>query len=152
MRSLTCLVVVAAVFALVGFGLATVQAAEQGAAPSQDQWRYTFHNGEWWYWMPAGKWVYYRNDQWNDYDPKTFTSNNSGAVAVDGISSSSASRSTPDSDTRPFYGRVVGAPERRPLETNGEVGPFYGRVLPNEFFGPARGRRSAGPFYGRGGN
>jgi len=63
-----------------------------------------------------------------------------------------ASRLIPDSDTRPFYGRVVGAPDRRTLETNGEVGPFYGRVLPNEFFGSARGRRSAGPFYGRGGN
>jgi hypothetical protein len=152
MRSLTCLVIVAGALAVAGFAFATVQAAEQRAAPSQDPSRYTFHNGEWWYWLPAGRWVYWRNDQWNNYDPKTFTYNNSAAVATDALPSGSANGAMPDADTYPFYGRVVADPDRRSLQPNSEVGPFYGRVLPNEFIGSARGRRSIGPFYGRSGN
>jgi hypothetical protein len=29
-------------------------------------------NNEWWYWMPGGYWTYYRNSNWNRYDPYGF--------------------------------------------------------------------------------
>jgi len=29
-------------------------------------------NNEWWYWMPGNYWSYYRNNNWNRYDPYAF--------------------------------------------------------------------------------
>jgi len=37
-------------------------------------WRYRFYRGEWWYWMPANYWTYYRNGNWLTYDPATYQS------------------------------------------------------------------------------
>jgi hypothetical protein len=34
--------------------------------------RYRRHNGEWWYWTPAGSWVYYRQGRWNPYVAGSF--------------------------------------------------------------------------------
>jgi hypothetical protein len=31
-------------------------------------WRYRFHNGEWWYWTPGNYWMYYRGSRWVPYD------------------------------------------------------------------------------------
>ena len=42
------------------------------AGPTPRSWRYTFHNGEWWYWLPTSRWVYWRDNRWNAYDPKTY--------------------------------------------------------------------------------
>ena len=28
------------------------QTTDQNQGQGQDQWRYTLHNGEWWYWLP----------------------------------------------------------------------------------------------------
>ena len=52
------------------------QAAGQEAAKEkqdrrQEQWRFAFHKGEWWYWLPENRWVYWRDNRWNDYDPRT---------------------------------------------------------------------------------
>lgn len=38
------------------------------ATQSAHNWRYRFHNGEWWYYTPAGQWAFYRNGQWRDHD------------------------------------------------------------------------------------
>src|SRR5664280_1684980 len=118
MRSMTRFVVTASFLAFAGLGLSAVQAAEQkqtadqkqttDRSQGQDQWRYTFHNGEWWYWLSAGRWVYWRDSRWNAYDPKTFTSpNSSGVVATSQNGSTYGSRTTNDSDIRPFYGHAV---------------------------------------------
>ena len=146
MRFMTYLIVVAGVLAVAGFGLATLQAAEKtGTAQDQNQWRYTFHNGEWWYWLPADRWVYWRDNRWNNYDPKTFNSSHSTDVAG---TTPNGSRAVGDSDNRPFYGHALSNLERRPLEPNNEVGPFYGNTLPNEVLGGWRVRRGVRPFYG----
>jgi len=48
---------------------------QPGGQPSQvphrdgvavQQWRYQFHNGLWWYWLPEGRWVYWSNNRWMD--------------------------------------------------------------------------------------
>ena len=107
------------------------------------------HNGEWWYWLPAGRWVYWRDNRWNDYDPKTFTGPvSSGVVATSRAGSSQGSQAAANSDIRPFYGHAQSSLDRRPLEEDNEVGPFYGHALPSEVFGGWRGRRSIRPFYG----
>ncbi len=42
-------------------------------AADQDMSRYRFQNGEWWYLMPSGAWVYYRDGRWQDFDPSTYS-------------------------------------------------------------------------------
>lgn len=51
---------------LLGIGGGAVSAV-QGAQP--DLSRYRWHNSEWWYQMPAGDWMYWRNNRWNEYRP-----------------------------------------------------------------------------------
>jgi len=32
-----------------------------------DSWRYRWHGGTWWYWLPSERWVVWSNNQWTDY-------------------------------------------------------------------------------------
>ncbi len=149
MRSLARLVLVASFLAGLASGLSAIRAAEPNAAQGQDQWRYTFHDGEWWYWLPANRWVYWRSNQWNDYNPRSFTSHTSTeTIQATRAGSSVEHRAAANSDIRPFYGHAQSTLDRRPLEDSGEVGPFYGHALPSEVFGDWRERRSVRPFYG----
>ena len=34
--------------------------------------RYRWENGEWWFQMESGQWKYYRDSQWQDFDPTTY--------------------------------------------------------------------------------
>jgi hypothetical protein len=142
--------IVACALALAAPGVSAARVAEQAPAPVKEAWRYTFHNGEWWYWLPAGRWVYWRDDRWNDYTPRTYTPpRSSRAVAIDRAGSSRGNPTAGDPDIFPFYGRTTADLDRRPLETNGEVGPFYGNTLPSEILGAQRASRGIRPFYGR---
>lgn len=38
----------------------------------QQDWRFRFHNGTWWYWLPSNRWVFWSNGQWVDYDPNNY--------------------------------------------------------------------------------
>jgi hypothetical protein len=40
------------------------------AAPvaKSDAWRFKYHQGRWWYWLPSNSWVFYQNRQWIRYD------------------------------------------------------------------------------------
>jgi hypothetical protein len=46
--------------------------ARQTDQNDPDRWRFSFYNGEWWYWMPGDYWVYYRDNNWTRYDPAMF--------------------------------------------------------------------------------
>lgn len=35
----------------------------------QARWRFTRHNGEWWYYAPNNQWMYHRNNQWHAHQP-----------------------------------------------------------------------------------
>jgi len=37
-----------------------------------NQWRYQRYGSDWFYWMPAGYWMFYGNGRWNRYDPDTY--------------------------------------------------------------------------------
>ena len=112
--------------------------AEQAAAQPKEMWRYTFHNGEWWYWLRSNRWVYWRGDKWNDYNPQTFASLNAARSIQSGNASMTASQTPDGSDNRPFYGHSLSSLDRRPVEESNEVGPFYGHSLPSEVFSPWR--------------
>ena len=104
------------------------------------------HNGEWWYWLPENRWVFCRDNAWNNYNPKTCTSrNSSGGIATNFAGSGNSSGDA--SDVRLFYGHAISNLDRRPVETDNEVGPFYGHVLPSEILGN-RPHNSIRPFYG----
>jgi hypothetical protein len=40
-----------------------------GVQGGQDQWRYRWHNGAWWYWTPANRWVVWNGSSWQPYTP-----------------------------------------------------------------------------------
>lgn len=49
---------------------------DQAGAPADarsdergERWRYRYHRGRWWYWMPDNSWVYWTGDGWRRYDP-----------------------------------------------------------------------------------
>lgn len=50
------------------------QNARANATATNDNWRMTRHNNQWWYYTPQNTWQYYRNNTWNAYDPATYTS------------------------------------------------------------------------------
>jgi hypothetical protein len=150
MRCLVLLAVVAGFLAVAPLGPSAVQAADSTTKQGQNQWRYTFHNGEWWYWLPTNRGVYWRDSRWNDYKRETYISPRfAGIIAAARVRSSYWNDATSDSDIGPFYGRTLADLDRRPLEVNDEVGPFYGRTLPSEIFNIQPARSIVGPFYGR---
>jgi hypothetical protein len=145
------LLAAAALLATAQAGLPAASGAEQKAKVDDQQWRFTYHNGEWWYWLPENRWVYWRNDRWNDYNPQTFAyPNNYGTTGVPAgrVDGGYSGQSVSNDEIRPYYGHAESQLDRRPLETNGEVGPFYGHALPTEVFGPWRSRQANRPFYG----
>ncbi|HVA51196.1 MAG TPA: hypothetical protein VNH11_32945 [Pirellulales bacterium] len=42
----------------------------QGSAANR--WRYSFHNGHWWYYRDGGHWAYWNGTQWLGYEPKSY--------------------------------------------------------------------------------
>jgi hypothetical protein len=34
-----------------------------------DQWRYRWHNNNWWYWTTENRWVYRNGNEWVNYEP-----------------------------------------------------------------------------------
>lgn len=152
MRRLVLLLVVGA-FAVMGVGLVPVVAkAEEQAqtkAQTQDQWRFVFFNNEWWYWLPEGRWVYWRENRWNNYDPKAVVPNDSAAVVSGGQVGAARSSQGFDSENRPFYGHADSTWGYYPSGGD-EAGPFYGHAMPGEVFDGWGWRRSSiRPFYGR---
>ena len=49
---------------------ATALAAE--ATRKADDWRYRYHNNQWWYYTPEHRWVYHQKGTWMPYDPKNY--------------------------------------------------------------------------------
>jgi hypothetical protein len=120
----------------------------QSPSRNDNQWRYTFYNGMWWYWLPERRWVYWRDNHWNDYRPAVVVDSSAPAIGSY-VTPGSGNRGVATSDIRPFYGHALSPIDRRPMATDNEIGPFYGHVLPGEVFGPWGGRRSEiRPFYG----
>lgn len=50
-------------------GVASSASAATGNSPAQSgAWRYKYHNGRWWYWLPSNSWVFYQNQRWIPYN------------------------------------------------------------------------------------
>jgi hypothetical protein len=147
-RILSPFVAVAIVLSVLGSS--TLSAAEQRAA----SWHHRYWNSLWWYWMPEGRWVYWQNNQWNNYPistiklvsyteggvntrdglPRSEASGQScNAAAVSGIPQSSGHAVPPrayqgdvgQSDIGPLYGKARSSTASHSSSANAEAGPFY---------------------------
>ncbi|HXT59536.1 MAG TPA: hypothetical protein VN699_12925 [Pirellulales bacterium] len=38
-----------------------------------DPWRYKYHDGHWWYWLPSNSWVFYDNQRWVPYSRRNYS-------------------------------------------------------------------------------
>lgn len=67
MRFFTWLVVAAMLLCAAGSVLA--QPGQKLSQPSgtDTNWRYRWHEGQWWYWTPQERWMVHRNGSWTDY-------------------------------------------------------------------------------------
>jgi hypothetical protein len=63
MRFLTLILIVATLATM------AVSVVPCNAAVNDDQARYQWHGGRWWYWMPDNHWVYWDGGCWIDYRP-----------------------------------------------------------------------------------
>jgi hypothetical protein len=52
---------------LVTLAVFAVAAVPCNAAGNNDQARYQWYGGRWWYWMPDNHWVYWEGNRWIDY-------------------------------------------------------------------------------------
>ena len=125
------------------------QTAGEKQNQQSDKWRFNFYNGEWWYWLPTNRWVYWRDNRWNAYTPSTYTHPDAGAFVSDGRGGwVYTNGAVTPSDNRPFYGHAMSGWDWRPSQMNEENRPFYGHAMPSEFFGGWRSRSANRPFYG----
>jgi len=47
-----------------------------------NDWRYNFNDGRWWYWTPGNAWAYYNDGRWQDYSEAVpYTTNYRGPAA-----------------------------------------------------------------------
>jgi hypothetical protein len=147
MRYIALAILVLCVVTPMAFGLSPELPKDQ----VQDQWRYVSYNSEWWYWLPEGRWVYWRNSQWNDFHPPTAVpTRSSGYAAGVGVASASGTQSAAPSEVRPFYGHAESSIDYG-RSNEEEIGPFYGHTLPRGNVGFRSSLNSdnsdVGPFY-----
>jgi len=62
---------------------------------ADNRWRYRYHNGEWWYWMPANHWMYYRDNNWSKYDANSFRNSNRYSTGYRGVNRGAATATSP---------------------------------------------------------
>jgi hypothetical protein len=116
-----------------GPAVATVTPTVKPAA-AENAWRYVYFNGQWWYWLPENRWVYWQNRRWNNYAPAAVAENRATAPAPQSglmLADPAANRD----EVRPFYGHAESSIYYGPSGQE-EIGPFYGNALPRDVFGP----------------
>jgi len=104
-----------------------------GVAVNQrsDQWRYRWHNNNWWYWTPANRWVYRNGNEWVNYEPAV-----TAAPAVGYANQPAYYQSSPN-------GYYPG-----PYRYSTGYGSYYGPVYQGGYSGPVY---QNGYYYGSGG-
>lgn len=107
------------------------------ANPSGDQWRFRWHNNNWWYWTPENRWVYRNGNEWTNYEP--------AVTAVPDIRYSS----------QPAFGYYQSSPNGyypAPYRYSTGYGGYYAPAYQGGYYGPVyQGGYSYGPggYYGR---
>ena len=67
--------------------------ANGGAQPSGEQWRYRWHNGQWWYWLPSNRWAIWDGNTWKPHNPTRYSAGYRGdGTAYDNSNSAASNR------------------------------------------------------------
>lgn len=107
--------------------------------PGPDAWRYRWHDGYWWYYLPAGSWVYWNGANWAPF------------IAPPAAPDNAAMFANGPADYGPLnYGPMhFGAPNGN-APSSGRSGPFGGLFTPHrgDNYGWVGGFYSSGGGYG----
>jgi len=71
MKKFILIMVAAATLAVAGAAQAQYASTNVGVQANND-WRYVWHNGQWWYWTPENRWMIHFNGSWTPYSPQTY--------------------------------------------------------------------------------
>jgi hypothetical protein len=71
MKKFILIAVAAATLSVAGAAQAQYASTNVGVQANND-WRYTWHNGQWWYWTPENRWMIHYNGSWAPYSPSTY--------------------------------------------------------------------------------
>ena len=97
------------------------------ANQSGDQWRYRWHNNNWWYWTTENRWVFRNGSEWTNYEP--------------------AVTAVPDArySSQPLYGYYQSSPNgyyQGPYPYSTGYRGYYGPLYQGGYYGP-------GGYYGQ---
>jgi|GEM_PF-6907883 len=99
------------------------------ATQSDNQWRFKYYNGRWWYWMPDETWVYWQDGRWLHYDPSSFTP----AATQPQLAASTPARGNSGYRTfsrgrgNTYYGNSSNRPVFVPMLGYPGISPYVGR-------------------------
>jgi hypothetical protein len=102
-------------------------------------WRYKFHDGRWWYWLPSERWMMWQDGRW--IDPPTYSLEEAPLGAGEPGFAAPATRYPPSVGYAPSYRRKpVLTPRPRDWYYTGRAydGPYY---YYDEFYRPYGGMR-----------
>lgn len=106
-----------------------IRAATEGLAiDDETRSRYRWHNGEWWFKTRAGQWKFYRDGDWQEFDPTTYEMSSRGDVAYGRRSAETYPAPRTYSSSGGYYndGRPYSGP--RPYTHRSDAGRYDGRI------------------------
>ena len=74
MRTMMLAVMTAALFCSTAPAQAQVSITTQAQATGENDWRYKYHNNQWWYYTPQQQWMVHDGNTWNAHNPAMVSS------------------------------------------------------------------------------
>ena len=74
MRTMMLAVMTAALFCSAAPAQAQVSITTQAQAAGENDWRYKYHNNQWWYYTPQQQWMVHDGNTWNAHNPAMVSS------------------------------------------------------------------------------
>lgn len=78
MRTMMLAVMTATLFCSAAPAQAQVGITTQAQAAGENDWRYKYHNNQWWYYTPQQQWMVHDGHNWNVHNPAMVSSGSGG--------------------------------------------------------------------------
>jgi hypothetical protein len=114
---------------------------QRGARNDPNDWRFSFYNGEWWYWMPNNSWMFYRDNKWSPYTADEFRPFTRYSAGYRGTGDGANVQIYTDENGRRY--RRDYTPDRRLLRNPEGAGERIGNAIGNAIRGAASGDTGA---------
>lgn len=86
MRTMLLAVMTAAIFYAAAPAQAQVGITAPAQAAGENDWRYKYHNNQWWYYTPQQQWMVHDGNNWNAHNPAMVSSGSGAAYSQGGRS------------------------------------------------------------------